>query len=286
MDTENKNQETVTSTEENTSVVTDNNVIKDTVNSNDSNNDENNKEENKDEVGKVSFVPANEGPIDASKLIQTDAQPKKDYLKEMEEKKEKLRLEREAKQREKDEYQPVPVSKFKYFCLIMLFVFLFAMIYFLPDLDEYIAIIKNGKANTAEPEIRNGILKCSHSRTTDKLDIKYSASFKYQDNKLESLKYVIETTGDSNLDKDELNQLYLNCTSLKSITSSISGVDIYCSLEDGTMIEEQDLSYASIDLEKITSAYAEAGGTYPDFKHKQDIKSIEKNMKATDFTCE
>ena len=52
------------------------------------------------------------------------------------------------------------------------------------------------------------------------------------------------------------------------------------------VVETQTLNYNTLNVEKVTSAYIEAGGVYPEFKKGQDIDGIEKNMNASGYTCE
>ena len=51
-------------------------------------------------------------------------------------------------------------------------------------------------------------------------------------------------------------------------------------------MEKQSFVYADLDEEKLTAAYTEAGGTYPQYQNGQDMDSIEKNMNASGYSCE
>ena len=50
-------------------------------------------------------------------------------------------------------------------------------------------------------------------------------------------------------------------------------------------INEEELRYSLIDVDKVTTAYLEAGGVYPNYKYNEDIDKVEKSMKASGYTC-
>ena len=58
-----------------------------------------------------------------------------------------------------------------------------------------------------------------------------------------------------------------------------------CSYDNTTMKQTQIFNYSDINVEKLDSAYAEVGGTYPSFEYNQDMDAIEKEMKANGYTC-
>ncbi len=198
----------------------------------------------------------------------------------------KLESERRKEREEKEKYEFKPVSKFKYFLMIVFFIFMFALIYFLPDITNYINIQKDLKEQENAPAITTGLLTCKLERTTDVFNVNYTAQFSFTDSKLNKLSYVISYEGDSVLDSDKLDELTNKCKLLSAGVSSLAGVNIDCSRTDSTFVETQNFTYSLIDKESINSAYIEAGGVYPEFDNEQDIDMIEKNMSASGYKCE
>ncbi len=198
----------------------------------------------------------------------------------------KLEAERKKVREEKEKYEFKPVSKFKYFLMIVFFIFMFALIYFLPDITNYINIQKDLKEQENAPVITTGLLTCKLERTTDVFNVNYTAQFSFTDSKLNKLSYVISYEGDSVLDSDKLDELTDKCKLLRDGVNSLAGVNIDCSRTDSTFVETQLFTYSLIDKESINSAYIEAGGVYPEFDNEQDIDVIEKNMSASGYKCE
>ncbi len=169
----------------------------------------------------------------------------------------------------------------KYILTILLFVLLFSVVLFLPNITSYINLHKN----RPEEKITSGDLVCDMDNSTDNLDIFYKMDFSFRDNKLKKLTSTIKTKGDQVVDKDELKGINDKCKLLVSATANLSGVSVTCSLNNGTNEEKQIFTYQDIESEKITSAYSEAGGIYPDFAYNDNIDDIEIKMKQAGYTC-
>ncbi len=198
----------------------------------------------------------------------------------------KLEAERRKQREENEKYDFKPVSKFKYFLMIVFFIFMFALVFFLPDITNYINIQKDLKAQENAPVITTGLLTCRLDRTTDIFNISYTAQFSFTDSKLNKLSYVISTEGDYIVDSDQLDNLLSKCKLLQNEVDSLAGVKVSCNQSEGTVVETQEFTYSLIDKESINSAYIEAGGVYPEFENEQDIDVIEKNMSASGYKCE
>lgn len=184
-----------------------------------------------------------------------------------------------------EEYVYTPPSKLRYVFLIIVFIIMMVMIFFLPNITEYVAI-KKAEKNQVVEQFVDGRLVCSMKKSSTNLDMKYKSEFAYTDNKLDKLTITITTSGDQTLDYDELNKIYTNCTSLSSSAHNISGISISCDFAQSSVVEKQTFNYNLIDLEKVTSAYVEAGGIVPEYSAGEDIFKIEKNMFAQGYTCE
>lgn len=202
--------------------------------------------------------------------------------------KENLTKKREEAMREKESYQPVPVSKFKRVVSVLFILILLGIVIFLPEINNYVILFMNkGNTDSGDGIITTGTLQCIQKKVDDRFDINYDYSFSYMDSKLNSLTYVETTVGDSIADSDDLNLRLENCRNLKSIAGGFAGINITCSLSGGTLVREQRFVFGSIDKEKVTSAYVEAGGEYPgEFDDGSSIDSIESHMKAAGYSCE
>ena len=198
----------------------------------------------------------------------------------------KLEAERRKQREENEKYEAKPVSKFKYASMIIFFIFMFALVFFLPDITNYINIKKDLKAQENAPAITTGLLTCRLDRTTDIFNISYTAQFSFTDSKLNKLSYVTSTEGDAIVDSDQLDSLLSKCKLLQNEVDSLAGVKVSCNQSEGTVVETQDFTYSLINKESINSAYIEAGGVYPEFENEQNIDVIEKNMSASGYKCE
>lgn len=185
------------------------------------------------------------------------------------------------KAKRKKEKKP---SNFKYVMTIILFVGLFAFVYFLPEISHYIAERQYLK-NSNDEEINTGTLSCKKSSNDDNYDYNYSFEFTFADSKLLTLTTTSKTSGSLDEDKEHLEELKDNCDRLKKEVKKLDGITVTCSLSGYTNTNEQVIRYAEIDKKKLTSSYIEAGGTYPNYKYKQNIDKIEKEMKASGYSC-
>lgn len=199
---------------------------------------------------------------------------------------EQVQAEREAARREKEKYQAPPVSKFRYALTVILFIVMFGLVIFLPKISDYIALRRaQGEEEKLGP-IVTGTLKCTSKRTSEKYNINYTDEFEFKDSKLFRLTHVVSTEGDEIIDADDLNTKLSKCRQLETMTKGLTGVSIVCSLSNGTLVETQIMNYALLDADKVTTAFVEAGGLYPEYVNNQNIDQIEKNMNAANYKCE
>lgn len=179
-----------------------------------------------------------------------------------------------------------PPSKFKLFLLFLFFCLLIVFIIFLPQISTFIR--NYGKETDYQKPtevITTGKLICTLTGNTSDLDKEYEFNFNFTESKLKRTKYIVYTRGDTTTEAllDELNE---KCKVLKNDTSEIEGVSIKCDYTEGKLTETQIFELETIDTEKLTAAFAEAGGVLPSYTYDQDIDSIETNMKASGYTCE
>lgn len=179
-----------------------------------------------------------------------------------------------------------PQSNFKYIMTFILFIVLGIVVIFMPEISNFITIMKYEKENAVAPKITTGSLKCTISRNSENLDMNYTYVFSFTDNKFKKLSYESEIRGDANLDAEELDSLYNECELLKTYTADLKGISVTCDLTSSTLTKSQTLNYENIDVEAVYAAYTEAGGVYPDYNYLEDMDDIEKNMKAAGYTCE
>lgn len=177
-------------------------------------------------------------------------------------------------------------SNFRYIMTFLLFVGLGLLVYFLPNISEYMAVLRAEWEQSKQPPITTGDLVCEMKSTTNKFDITYESRFGFSDSRLNSLIYSVSTRGDITADEDELTALLNECETLENATKNLEGVYVSCALSSSTVHQQQEFNYASLSRENVTTAYVEAGGTYPEFEYLQNIDEIEKIMKASGYTCE
>ena len=91
-------------------------------------------------------------------------------------------------------------SNFKYIMTIILFIGLFALVYFLPDISNYISAYQANKANMANELITTGNLTCTLKTYNKKYDLEYTSIFAFTDSKLTKLTYTAKTKGDASKD--------------------------------------------------------------------------------------
>ncbi len=178
-------------------------------------------------------------------------------------------------------------SKFKVFVLFLFFVLLIVFIMFLPEISSYVRIYMSG-TNNQQPQVEvvtTGKLVCTLTSNTSDLDKEYEFDFSFADSKLTKTKYIVYTRGDSTTESalDELNE---KCVTLKETTKDLDGVSIRCEYTDKKLTETQVFELETVDSEKLNAAFTEAGGIVPTYQYNQSIDDIEKNMKASGYSCE
>lgn len=174
-------------------------------------------------------------------------------------------------------------SKLKTFFAIVLFLFFFAFVYFLPEITDYINLKKSEKNQI---EITTGTLSCTQSKNTKTLDVNLSAVFTFVNNEITGLTYTQTSTGDKIADKEELESLKQECVKLKEHIVGVEGISIVCGLNNGTNTTKQIIEYEKVDSDKVSTAYIEAGGIYPEFKKGQKISEVESKMASSSYKCE
>ena len=181
---------------------------------------------------------------------------------------------------------PKKESNFKYYMTAFLFIALILMVIFLPDISSFVSNYFAEKRAQEVPALTTGTLTCTLNTSDDRYDYYYQADFNFRDSQLYRLTYNTTIKGDQNLDAVELAEMEASCNLLKSQTANLDGINVSCSLSNGVVENEQVLSYENIDVELLTTAYLEAGGTYPNYRYQQNIDDIEKDMNASNYTCE
>ena len=181
---------------------------------------------------------------------------------------------------------PKKESNFKYYMTAFLFIALILMVIFLPDISSFVSNYFAEKRAQEVPALTTGTLTCTLNTSDDRYDYYYQADFNFRDSQLYRLTYNTTIKGDQNLDAVELAEMEASCNLLKSQTEDLDGITVSCSLSNGVVENEQVLSYENIDVELLTTAYLEAGGTYPNYRYQQNIDDIEKDMNASNYTCE
>lgn len=176
-------------------------------------------------------------------------------------------------------------SNLKYYLTFIFLALLIWMIVFLPDISNFISNYLQKKQQEAQPEITTGKLVCEMNTNDATLDYNYKAVFDFEDSLMKKLTYTTTVKGDPSLDAVALSGMDSSCNLLQTHVLNMNGVEVNCDLQEGTFVNEQILDYELINREELTTAYLEAGGTYPDYQYNQYIDEIEKQMNASNYTC-
>ncbi len=185
----------------------------------------------------------------------------------------------------KVEIEYKPPSKAKTFGLIFLFVMLIAFVIFLPDISDIISQFQSKGELEDNVVITTGRLSCDLNNSTTNLDRNYEYTFTFQDSKLEKSDLTITTRGDVSLDETELNQLASSCREIEDLTKSMKGFSVSCDYSVGKLVERQIYDLQNVDMEQVTSAFAESGGSHPEYLYGEDINLIERNMISSGYSC-
>lgn len=177
-------------------------------------------------------------------------------------------------------------SNLKYYMTFIFFALLIWMVAFLPEISSFVSNYMASKQQESVPAITTGTLTCTMNTNDDKYDYYYEVDFNFKDSKMYRLTFSATTKGDQNLDAIELSGMKSSCDLLQQQTANLEGVEVSCSLSNGVYENVQKLDYEDLKSDLVTTAYLEAGGTYPNYEYGQDINEIEKEMKASNYTCE
>ena len=179
-----------------------------------------------------------------------------------------------------------PPSKLKIIILLIFFVLLIVFIIFLPNIYDMVKNYRSGVHYQKDEVVTTGKLICTLNTNTATLDKDYELVFNFKDSKLKDEKFVVTSRSDSTVDESELSKLAESCNSLKNETDSLDGVYIRCDYSDNKLVETQSFDLEKVDTQKLDAAFTETGGTMPTYQLDQDIDGIEKNMKASSYTCQ
>ena len=178
-----------------------------------------------------------------------------------------------------------PPGKYQMFLLFVFFIFIICFALFLPEISSFINLYKSGKLNQVNEEITSGKVTCTLKSSTANLDMDYVRVFYFDNNSLNSAEFTLTTRGNPTEDEQTLTDLYNKCNILKEHAKSTNGLVVACESSTGKLVETQTYKYSSIDGDAIKSAFAEIGGTVPEFTDGEDIEKIEHNMSAAGYSC-
>ena len=176
-----------------------------------------------------------------------------------------------------------PPSKFKTFLLIVFFIALIAFIFFLPEIQAYLAEFNAGDTKTVE--ITSGKMTCKLATNTKKLDKTVERVFTFTDKKLESAKYITTTKGDVTEDATTLDEMAERCKLIKSSLAGVEGITVACEYSEGKLIQRENIDFKKYNSDTVQIAYIEAGGSLSEFEYGYDINQLQKTMLQAGFTC-
>ena len=240
-------------------------------------------------------------PIEVNTPIEVETKPhdvpipdstdKKDFVikskKETVEEETRLREARIEEHIKKANENYQPNSKFTVILLVFFLIFIIGFTWFLPQIHNFVVKLQKGDFKKQEEiKITNGTLNCIYEKSSDAFDYTYEYDFVFSKNLLNSYKKITTTKGDAAIDRDKLDLLKNDCNSLKDESSNIVGITVSCNNESNSVKVTENIELSNFKSDSITSSYTEAGGEYPEYSLEQDMDIIEKNMKASGYTCE
>ena len=176
-----------------------------------------------------------------------------------------------------------PPGAFKTFLLIVFFGGLVAFIIFLPEIQAFVA--QQGSGKVTSNEITTGKLICKLKTNTANLDKSFERIFNYTDKKLVSSTFTTIIKGDITEDATTLDELNEKCRLIKTSVADINGISITCDYASGILTEKETFDYKEYDMEKVKTAYTEAGGDVLEYEYGHDIDKIQTTMLQGGFTC-
>lgn len=170
-------------------------------------------------------------------------------------------------------------GKFKTFLLIIFFIFLLAFIIFLPNISEY---LKTGKMTTTNSnQINSGTLICTTDKDNDETVISYQMDFKFTNKELINSTFNITTESEK---EEIINSKYNECKNIEDSAKDLNGIDVSCTTSDNISTMIESYNYRLIDNNGLTK-FTEAGGTYPEYKYKENIYDIKQKMIKAGYDC-
>ena len=166
--------------------------------------------------------------------------------------------------------------------LLVFLVFLILFVVFLPNIQT---LTQRFLHTTKVENITDGELRCTLKKTSSNFDLSFEQHVSFKNNRVVGLKYIETTKGDMVEDKNDLEEKNNTCEQLGQIAGNVTGLSVDCEFTGDSMVETQTIDYTSINEEKLTSAYAEAGGTAPGFKFNDDIDEVQKALQSAGYTC-
>lgn len=177
----------------------------------------------------------------------------------------------------KNEKQP---GKIRYFLLILFFIMLLLIVWFLPDIRKYVT----DKKMSEQEEVINGTMQCIYEDEDELITTLYTSEFIVENNKLKSYISTVESKGDRG-SEESLEKLNQDCELLTKMVKKIPGIKSTCSLNSRKQINRQEIDYGKVNLTKLDTAYAEAGGVVPDYQLDADAREIKKEMTLARYSC-
>lgn len=170
-------------------------------------------------------------------------------------------------------------GKLKTVLLILFFIFLLAFVMFLPNISEY---LKTGKIiNTTDNQINSGTLICTTTKNNDETSTSYEMDFKFTSKELITSNFNITTESEQ---KEVINSKYSECKNIEDSAKELNGIDVSCTSSDNINTMIQSYNYRLINTNGLTK-FTEAGGTYPEYKYKENIYDIKAKMIKAGYDC-
>lgn len=162
--------------------------------------------------------------------------------------------------------------------LVLFFAFLLAFVMFLPDISKF---LQGGIGTSSDNELRDGVLVCTMEKNEDITSVSYQMEFRFVNKELLNSTFNITTESEN---KTTIRENYNECKNLEVLAQDLSGIDVTCSSSDNINTMLESYNYRLIDTNGLTS-FTEAGGTYPEYKYKENIYDIKGKMINAGYDC-
>lgn len=167
---------------------------------------------------------------------------------------------------------------------VILIVFLLAFVFFLPQIVSYVTDYKNKK--NADVSMKNGVITCTMTRSTQELDYTVETKLTYQKNRLKATKTTTTNRlSDQASDNKVLAEHQQQCEKLKTSLSKVKGLSASCQVSAVMQKTIQEVDYKVLDKSYLEDNIAEFDGFYPEYELDDNVTALQDSLKQAGYSC-